>query len=443
MRTFLPITGPGGRALTPKERVALGVLAFTLILCVLTLLAGERAFFATEAQNPIFALAAIPSRLLGGGILAFYALVLIWSGLLYLKGEKVVQLGSLPGRLFAAFGVAIGVSGALGIAELTTAGAMGNLVGGAVGNTLGGAVGHFVLLVLGLLGLSLAAQGSWAAMRGAPVAVAEGSSTGGGGAGFAEPIDEQARLRGAGEPPLPDDGDPSPEARTLAVTQAMEEIERSQGVRIVDFEESETESIGESVDAAPAAGEETEEGEVQAGLREVQSLLDSVRPPEPEVRTYVYPVTKTDEDPETEPETETYEMAVSGAQEEGDAHAEADDEEEDEEEPEHGFSIVEEADTIEEEDEEEEEEEPDEESQADGDVYVRVTYSETPPVENETEEAVEEALPEEAAEVPEEEEDDPYARPRLFDRVLEEEEMPRADRGRPYASFDWRGRPLD
>ena len=287
MRTFLPITGPGGRALTPKERVALGVLAFTLILCVLTLLAGERAFFATEAQNPIFALAAIPSRLLGGGILAFYALVLIWSGLLYLKGEKVVQLGSLPGRLFAAFGVAIGVSGALGIAELTTAGALGNLVGGAVGNTLGGAVGHFVLLVLGLLGLSLAAQGSWAAMRGAPVAVAEGSSTDGGVAGFAEPIDEQARLRGVGEPPLPDDGDPSPEARTLAVTQAMEEIERSQGVRILDVEQSESESVGESVDMAPEAGKETEEGEVQAGLREVADLLDSVRPKEPEVTTYV------------------------------------------------------------------------------------------------------------------------------------------------------------
>ena len=102
----------------------------------------------------------------------------------------------------------------------------------------------------------------------------------------------QAGLRGAGEPPLPDDGDPSPEARTLAVTQAMEEIERSQGVRIVDIEESEPESIGESVDAAPEPGADTEEGEVQAGLREVQGLLDSVRSPEPDVRTYIYPVSR-------------------------------------------------------------------------------------------------------------------------------------------------------
>ena len=70
MRTFLPITGPGGRALTPKEKIALALLAVTLIVCVLTMIAGEQVFVSGTAQNPVFELIAIPSRLLGGGVLA-------------------------------------------------------------------------------------------------------------------------------------------------------------------------------------------------------------------------------------------------------------------------------------------------------------------------------------------------------------------------------------
>ena len=38
MRKFLPIKGPGGRYLTPNEKVALLILGLTLVLCVLTLL---------------------------------------------------------------------------------------------------------------------------------------------------------------------------------------------------------------------------------------------------------------------------------------------------------------------------------------------------------------------------------------------------------------------
>ena len=76
MRTFLPIKGPGGRTLTPMEKAALIILGVTLVLCVVTLLAGEGAFGDDAAPNPILAAVGALSRALGGGIVALYAIVL-------------------------------------------------------------------------------------------------------------------------------------------------------------------------------------------------------------------------------------------------------------------------------------------------------------------------------------------------------------------------------
>jgi len=334
MRTFLPITGPGGRALTPKEKIALALLAITLIVCVLTMIAGEQVFVSGTAQNPVFELIAIPSRLLGGGVLAIYAIVLLWSSLLYWRGERAVELTGVGGKVFAAFGLAVGISGALGVAGFSSAGTLGGLVGHSVANALGATVGYVVLLGMGAVSMSLAAQGAISATglqgrTGRTTASSASSGPTSGHTSTLEPLDHGAILRGAGDPPLPDDGDPSPEARSLAVTQAMEEIERSQGIRIVeidpplqrsqddeiesdedvaergeqvDLEGAELEvtesaqfpcptadavgatpetpeSIGETVESAPAPAAETEEGEVQRALSEIDEFLSGVSEP--------------------------------------------------------------------------------------------------------------------------------------------------------------------
>ncbi|MGH7163528.1 MAG: hypothetical protein ACREID_08585, partial [Planctomycetota bacterium] len=281
---FLPIKGPGGRALTPFEKAALLVLGVTLVVCVLTLVAGNRAFLSGPARNPIFAVVSFPSRLLGGGIVALYGLVVVWTGLLYFKGERIARVAPLPGRLFAALGVTVGISGALGVARMETAGDLGLLVGGALHDTLGGAVGLPLLLLLVLIGFSLAAQGSWTALREAtPTAAAPAPKS----SAAAISLSPPPGRRMAQEPALPDDGDPSAEARTLAVTQAMEEVERSQGVTIVDVEPSEApepRTVGEEVDEAPAPPPGAEEAEVQRGLLEIAQALrpDAEAAPEAE-----------------------------------------------------------------------------------------------------------------------------------------------------------------
>jgi len=92
MRNFLPIKGPGGRNLTGKEKIALLVLVVTLLLCVLTLVAGEKAYLLDEAPNPVFTIVAAFASALGGGIVALYALIMVWSALIYLKGERVADI---------------------------------------------------------------------------------------------------------------------------------------------------------------------------------------------------------------------------------------------------------------------------------------------------------------------------------------------------------------
>ncbi|MHC4931245.1 MAG: hypothetical protein ACYTGV_03545 [Planctomycetota bacterium] len=312
MRMFLPIKGPGGRALTPREKVALLTLGITLVLGVLTLLAGESAYGPEPARNPVFALVGALCRALGGGIVALYGLILVWSGLIYFKGEKIADVSPLPGRLLAAIGVAVGISGALGIAHLDSAGSLGSFVGGALENTLGGAIGIPILLLIMLLGFHLAGQGAWSALRepAAVVALAGPGLVGASGAtGFA-----QAQGRVSSEPPLPDDGDPSPAERSNAVTQAMEEIERYQGVTIVDVEPGTLQraSIGEEVETAPDPEPESEEAEVQRGLAEVDEALGeeeeekSDRPEDYEVEDHgLVPVAG--EEFEVDPEEEDYE----------------------------------------------------------------------------------------------------------------------------------------
>ncbi len=272
MRSFLPIKGPGGRFLTPREKVALLVLGITLVLCLLTLFAGDRAY-AGEAGNPVSSLVAMICKAVGGGILAMYGIVLVWSGLIYFKGEKVADVAPLGGRMFAAACVALGVSGALGIAQLQSAGSLGHTIGAALNNTMGPSAGFPLLLVLMMLGVHLASQGAWTAIREPALAgdAATRAPTGSlsGGFGLDLPPPESRFQNG---PALPDDGDPTADERTFAVTQAMEEIERQQGVRIVDVE-SNRPSIGEDVEDAPAPAAGTEEAEVQAGLAEVSEIL--------------------------------------------------------------------------------------------------------------------------------------------------------------------------
>ncbi len=278
MRTFLPIKGPGGRALTPNEKVALLVLGITLVLCVLTLLAGEGAYVDGEARNPVFGLVALLGGLLGAGILALYGIVMLWSGLIYFRGERIAKVAPLGGRLFAAFMVALGVSGALGIARLGTAGDLGLLVGRALGNTFGAGVGFPVLLLIMMLGIHLSSQGLWVAFREAATAtagLAPPVSSPGLGLGFAE----APRRRASAPPTLPDDGDPSADERTLAVTQAMEEIERSKVVTVVevpqetDSADEERPSIGEEVEQVPPPAPDTEEAAILRGLRDVSEML--------------------------------------------------------------------------------------------------------------------------------------------------------------------------
>jgi len=396
MRMFLPIKGPGGRYLTPREKVALLVLGITLVLCVLTVLHGEHAYLKDQARNPIFALVSLLCREFGGGIIALYALVLVWSGLIYFKGEKIARVTPLTGRLFAAIAVTVGVSGALGIAHLQTAGGLGNVVGGALHRTFGGGVGFPMLLSLMLLGLHLAGQGAWAAMREPAPVAARGS--GGGGIAFDAP---SRRVSGI---PFVDDGDPSADERSLAVTQAMEEIERRQGVTIIEVDERP--SIGEEVEEAPPPPATSEESEVQRGLEVVEDALEVAEPPAAEawaVETEVQ-----EEPPRTDEEYETSE---------------------------HGLVPV-----------------PPDESPA-----AASQIAPAPQVEEEGVHAGEEEAPAEAAETLEVQEpeeapqadgfadEDPYAKGGLLRRIQDEAppvEEPPPEEERPFTTFDWRGRPL-
>jgi len=276
MRMFLPIKGPGGRALTPNEKVALLVLGLTLVLCVLTLLAGESAYVDGEARNPVFAVVALLGGVLGAGILAFYGIVMLWSGLIYFRGERIAKVAPLGGRIFAAFMVALGVSGALGIARLGTAGDLGLIVGRALGNTFGAGIGFPVLLLIMMLGIHLSSQGVWSAFREAATAgLAPSPSSSALGIGLAD----APRRRASAPTTLPDDGDPSADERTLAVTQAMEEIERAKGVTVVEMQQEADEvdeeraSIGEEVEQVPPPAPDTEEAAILRGLRDVSEML--------------------------------------------------------------------------------------------------------------------------------------------------------------------------
>jgi hypothetical protein len=410
---FLPIKGPGGRYLTPREKVALLILGITLVLCILTILHGEHAYLKDQSRNPIFAVVSLLCRKFGGGIIALYALVLVWSGLIYFKGEKIARVTPLTGRLFAALAVTVGVSGALGIANLQTAGGLGSTVGGALGRTLGGGVGFPMLLALMLLGLHLAGQGAWAAMREPMPAAAR---AGGGGFGFDAPGHRVSGMT------FVDDGDPSADERSLAVTTAMEEIERRQGVTIIEVDERP--SIGEEVEEAPPPPPESEESEVREGLAAVEDLLEvaDTRPEAPEAWAVE---TEVQEDPPARAEEEEYDSTDHGlvpvppaaespaaawqipAEEEGvsageeEAAAETEDVAEAATEEPAPAAII--------------EEEPEEEPQADG-------YAD----------------------------EDPYAQGGLLRRLQEkaaaessaEQEPESEEEGRPFTTFDWRGRPL-
>ena len=321
MRMFLPIKGPGGRYLTPKEKVALLVLGLTLALCVLTLLAGESAYRPESARNPVYAAVALLCRGLGGGVIALYGLILVWSGLIYFRGEKVVRVGPLPGRLFAALCVTVGVSGALGVAHLQTAGGLGSAVGAALTHTMGAGVGFPILILLMLMGVHLAGQGALTALKQSATAAAPGGygqATGPGLLGFS--LREASPARFQDGPPLPDDGDPSPDERSLAITQAMEEIERRKGVTIVEVERT---SIGEQVEEIPDPEPESEEGEIQRGIEDVAQalkppveeeeavpeLIHGLAPVPPEIREEAI----VEEEPEqVEEEEEAEEEAVQG-----------------------------------------------------------------------------------------------------------------------------------
>jgi len=430
MRKFLPIKGPGGRYLTPREKVALLVLGLTLVLCILTVVAGENAYDSGAARNPVFGIVATLCRTLGGGIVALYGLVLIWSGLIYFKGEKIANIAPFGGRIFAAIAVTVGVSGALGIAQLSTAGSLGSLVGHALGNTFGPGVGFPILLLLMMLGIHLAGQGTWTALR-EPIPVGAGVAPRAR-VGFG--ADDLPERRFQGHPSFPDDGDPSADERTLAVTQAMEEIERSKGVTIVDLEpEPERTSIGEEVDEAPEPPPESEEASVRQGLLEVAAALETdaaeaedevaeeeeeqaVAEPAPEEQEEYeapsnhgfVPVPPTAEDEVFEPEVLEVQEAVETVREE---------------------PLVEEYG-------------PDEPVFR---VRVQLAPPEPASIEIAEETVAEEAPPEE--EVADQadgfvEDEDPFARGGLLKRMQQAPAEEGAEGERPFTSFDWRGRPL-
>ncbi|MCZ6571995.1 MAG: hypothetical protein O7C98_02390 [Planctomycetota bacterium] len=304
MRMFLPIKGPDGRYLTRRETVALLVLGCTLILCVLTLMAGERAYAGIGAQNPILAFVSLPSRLLGGGIVALYGVVLLWSALVYLRGEWTLEGKPLSGRLVAALCVCIAMSGVLAVAGLSeSAGSLGRLVGESLANTLGGAAGIVLLLAMTLVGLNLAAGGAWAAASAPARVVASpypGTPTAPTSAGVDWLGTPAATKRGAGTPPLPDDGDPTREDRSFAVLQAMEEIERSKGVTIIEIDPEAQEALAHEVAAATGTGETEDEADTDEDETEEASTAD----------------TEDDED-RTEDETEEASTADPGDDEDG------------------------------------------------------------------------------------------------------------------------------
>jgi len=349
MRQFLPIKGPGGRALTVKEKIALIVLAITLILCVLTLLSGDHAFGSRPAQNPVFALVSTLAGSVGVGIIALYAIVMLWSGLIFFKGEKVAEGKPLPGRAMAAVALVIGVSGILGLSGIEAAGDLGSLVGHAVANSLGSVFGFAVLLGMLALGANLAGQGAWSAFRGpAPAMAAPVAAPAMG--GFTLP---KKSPRVGGHDYLPDDGDPSADERTRAIAQAMEEIERSQGVTIVDVEpQSEPQSeiaerrpsIGEEVDEIEESDDpDTEEAQVRSGLEDVSSALARLQERLENARAHEE---EEDEDLEEE-EPEAAEVEDSAVSDEDELEDEDDDE------------ILEDDQDLEEDDDELEEEEED------------------------------------------------------------------------------------
>ena len=346
MRSFLPIKGPGGRYLTTREKVALLILGLTLVLFALTLLAGDDAYVDEPGRNPVWAFVAALCRTFGGGVVALYGIVLVWSGLIYFKGEKVADVAPLGGRVFAAVAVAIGLSGALGIGQLDSAGRLGLVVGGALYNTFGDVIGFVFMFGLMGFGLNLAGQGAWTALR-EPMPAAGGAApakAAGFGFGIQAPPDRQTA------PPMPDDGDPSADERSMAVTQAMEEIERSKGVTIVEMDEEEEpegrSSIGEEVDEAPPPPPDTEEAEVQRGVETIVESLDEDEdlyehaahgfvPVPSEVDEVEEEDEEYEDDPETEAdhyEEEEYETSGDDAVAEDDAdeeeyeEAEADDE---------------------------------------------------------------------------------------------------------------------
>ncbi len=279
MRMFLPIKGPDGRYLTRREKVALLILGCTLILCVLTLMAGERAYAGTGAQNPILAFVSLPSRLLGGGIVALYGVVLLWSALVYLRGEWTLGGKPLSGRLIAALCVCIAMSGVLAVAGLSaSAGSLGRLVGESLANTLGGATGIVLLLAIMLVGLNLAAGGAWAAASAPVRAVASpypGTPTAPTSAGVDWLGPPGATERGVGVPPLPDDGDPTREDRSFAVLQAMEEIERSKGVTIIEIDPEAQEALAREVAAATRTEETEDEADTDEDETEEASTADT------------------------------------------------------------------------------------------------------------------------------------------------------------------------
>lgn len=429
MRMFLPIKGPGGRLLTPGEKVALLVLGLTLVASVLTLLSGEHAFVGGPAHNPVFGLFSAPSRVFGGGIVALYGLVLVWSSLIYFKGERVARVTPLAGRIFAALGVAIGISGAMGVAQLGTAGSLGAMIGTAIHNTLGGPVGLPILLLLVLVGFNLAAQGSIAALREPAPAAAGGaaaapkpfSSFAHAAVGFAAP----PVLRRSPEPVVPDDGDPTAEARTLAVTQGLEEIEREKGVTILEVERGEPArppSIGEEVELAPPPPPHSEEAEIQRSIEQIAQVLEAVEPPPaPPARPAAIEVAPYE--PPYVPEAANEPAVVEACSEPGE-----------------GVVTLDPAPVI--------EADPAAipEASPEPSAAEAVPEAPAPVVAEAMEPAVAPPEPPQVGEqlllVSEATPADPYEKPGLLDRVPTEERA-LEEPHRRYASFDWRGRPIE
>jgi hypothetical protein len=195
----------------------------------------------------------------------------------------------------------------------------------------------------------------------------------------------------------------------------MEEIERSQGVTIVEVDERP--SIGEEVEEAPPPPPASEESEVQEGLAAVADALELADPPARSDEAWAVETEVQEEPPRAEEEYETEEHGLVPV-------PPADN-------PAAAWQMV---------------PVPEEEGVRAGEEELRAPEEAAAPAEEAEVAAPEETEAPEAPQADGYADEDPYAQGGLLRRIQEEtppeRPEPATEDERPFTTFDWRGRPL-